>query len=62
MILILEHRKDDLRPIAPLLLGPEPARRKCSTQRCLRRLGVYVPARLPPARAEGLDVPGPRPT
>ncbi len=41
--------RNDLRseetPIAPMLLSPEPALRKCSPRACLRRLGVYLPPR-----------------
>ncbi len=56
VILVLEHRSEsrgnatseirgEQSPIAPLLLSPEPALRKCSPRACLRRLGVYVPRR-----------------
>jgi len=56
VILVLEQRSEshgasanevrcEQSPIAPLLLGPEPALRKCSPRACLRRLGVYVPLR-----------------
>lgn len=55
MILILDHRNDDQRPIAPRLLGPEPPRRKCSTRRCMQRLGVYAPARTPAPTTRGVD-------
>ncbi|MGQ0798576.1 MAG: hypothetical protein ACT4NL_00485 [Pseudomarimonas sp.] len=56
VILVLEQRHEsngnppneprcEQHPVAPLLLSPEPALRKCSPRACLRRLGVYVPLR-----------------
>lgn len=61
MILILDHRNDDQRPIAPQLLGPEPPRRKCSTRLCMQRLGVYAPARKATPTTRSVDGAGSRP-
>jgi len=61
MILILDHRNDDQRPIAPRLLGPEPPRRKCSTRLCMQRLGVYVPARTAAPATRGIESAGSQP-